>query len=148
MSTTPKMNMSLSEIFDVELTQTDKSLEVLQIEAKAESIDTLEIQRKYVKDNIVKLIEKGTQALDNLTNIANSTESSRDFQVLNEMINTLVKTNMTLLECEVVHKPKLDAMSKGDSTTTNNTAVFVGSTTDLAKHLKESALSAISNSIK
>lgn len=146
--TTPKMNASLSEIFDIELTTTDKSLEVLEIEAKAQSIDSLEIQRKYVKDNLVKLIEKGNTVLDNLTVIANSTEASKDFAVVSDLINTLVKTNMTLLECEVVHKPKLEALSKGDSTTTNNTAVFVGSTTDLSKYLKDAQYAAITNTIK
>lgn len=144
--TTPKMNMSLSEIFDVELTQTDKSLDVLKIDAKAESIDSLEVQRKYVKNNIVELIEKGKLALDSMVTIANSTEQAKDFSVLTDIIKTLVDTNMTLLECEVVHKPKLE--KEQTNQTTNNTAVFIGSTTDLSKYLKESSIDVDSSNIK
>jgi len=142
MSITPNTNKALSDIFDVELTTTDKSFDELQIAAKADSIDSLETQRKYVKDNIIALLEKGSLLLDNLTNIANSTEASKDFQVAAGIIDTLVKTNMTLLECEVVHKPKLDpaTLQNNVGQITNNTAVFVGSTTDLSKYLKESAL--------
>ena len=147
MSITPNMNKSLSDIFDVELTTTDKSADELAIVAKADSIDSLETQRKYVKDNIVALLEKGSLLLDNLTNIANSTEASKDFQVAASIIDTLVKTNMTLLECEVAHKPKIDPASLQNNVgqITNNTAVFVGSTTDLSKYLKESALKINSN---
>lgn len=136
--TTPKMNMSLSEIFDVELVQTDKSLEVLKLDAKAEHIDSLEIQRKYVKDNIVKLIEKGQSAIDDMKTIATSTEEGKDFAVLNTMIKTMVDANMSLLECEVAHKPKLD-QANGKEAASNNTAVFVGSTTELSKYLKNSS---------
>ena len=141
MSITPNTNKSLSDIFDVELTTTDKSLDELKIAAKVDSIDTLELQRKYVKDNIVALLEKGSLLLDNMTNIANSSELSKDFQVAAAIIDTLVKTNMTLLDCEVAHKPKLDPASLTNTgQITNNTAVFVGSTSDLSKYLKESAL--------
>jgi hypothetical protein len=132
---TPNTNKSLSDIFDVELTTTDKSIGELAIAAKVESIDSLELQRKYVKDNIITLLEKGSILLDNLTNIANSTEASKDFQVAADLIDTLVKTNMTLLDCEVAHKPKIDKEQQPGQVT-NNTAVFVGSTSELSKYLK------------
>lgn len=139
--TTPKMNMSLSEIFDVELTQTDKSLETLKIEAKSESIDSLESQRDYVKKNIVALIEKGNTALDNLTIIANSTESYKDFAVVSDMIKTLVDTNITLLDCEVAHKkPAVDNNKPVGDTVHNNTVAFVGSTSELSKYIKSLSL--------
>lgn len=140
---TPNVNRSLSDIFDVELTQTDKSIDELKIAAKVVSIDSLETQRDYVKANIVALIEKGNTALDNMTTIANSTEAGKDFKVVADMITTLVNTNMTLLDCEVVHKPSIDpATLTGQNSVgqiTNNTAVFVGSTSDLSKYLKNAA---------
>lgn len=137
---TPNMNKSLSEIFDVELTSTDKTVEELKIEAKKKDIDSLEERRQYVKDNLVELIEKSKTLLDNMSNIANSTEASKDFDVANKIISTLVETNMTLLECEVIHKPvenQLPALTKDNQgQVTNNTAVFVGSTAELSRYLK------------
>jgi len=139
---TPNINKSLSDIFDVELTHTDKSEGELKIAAKIDSIDTLETQRAYVKANIVALIEKGNNALDSMITIANSTEAGKDFTVVSDMIKTLVNTNTTLLECEVAHKPNNDPLAINQQNSvgqiTNNTAVFVGSTSDLSKYIKES----------
>lgn len=141
---TPNMSKSLSDIFDVELTQTDKSIDELKITAKVDSIDSLEMQRKYVKDNIIALIEKGKTALDSITQIAISTEAAKDFTVVSDLIKTLVGTNMTLLECEVVHKPKIEpGQANSVGQITNNTTVFVGSTSDLSKYIKEASIPAI-----
>lgn len=147
---TPNVNKSLSDIFDVELTQTDKSENELIIAAKVNSIDSLETQREYVKANIIALIEKGNTALDSMITIADSTEVGKDFKIVTEMITVLVATNMTLLDCEVAHKPTVDPKALTQNSigqVTNNTAVFVGSTSDLSKYLKEAALSPAINVI-
>jgi hypothetical protein len=135
---TPNVNQSLSDIFDVELTQTDKSIGELKISAKVDSIDSLETRREYVKGNIISLIEKGIVALDSLTTIANSTELSKDFGEVTKLIKTLVDTNMTLLECEVIHKQPIGQSDTSAQSVTNNT-VFVGSTSDLSKYIRESS---------
>lgn len=148
--TTPNVNKSLSDIFDITLTDTDKSLDELKITAKSDSIDSLEKQREYVKANIIALIEKGTKALDNVIKIAESTEVAKDFNAVTDLLKTLVDTNMTLLECEVVHKPKIDPTQPPATATeqiTNNT-VFVGSTQDLAALLKNPAGSTYQNIIE
>lgn len=139
---TPNMNKSLSEIFDIELTNTDKSIGELKIDAKAESIDSLETQRNYVKKNIVALIEKGSDLLNNIIQVANSSESAKDYKAATDMVKTLVETNMTLLECEVVHKPTLDTMSIGTPISEDGKTVFSGSTSDLARYIKDVAKSA------
>lgn len=145
------MNKSLSDIFDIELTQTDLSVGELKIAAKSDSIDSLETQREYVKKNIVSLIEKGITLLDKMSEIANSTEESKDFAGVTTMIKTLVETNMTLLECEVVHKPAIETSQNSAGQVTTNNTVFVGSTTDLSKYLKEhnplSSIEVIQNKI-
>lgn len=137
--TTPNINKSLSDIFDINLVDTDKSIDDLKITAKAESIDSLEKQREYVKKNIVALIEKGTKALDKVIQIAEATEVAKDFNAVTDLLKTLVETNMTLLECEVAHKPKIDPNQPPSSVTEQitNTTVFVGSTQELAAFLKK-----------
>lgn len=134
--TTPNVNKALSSIFDVEFTTADTSIEELKIQAKSDSINSLENRREYVKSNIVALLEKGKIVLDELSTIATSTEQSKDFKVVSELIKVLVDTNMTLLECEVIHKP-IDSM-ESLSQVTNNTAVFVGSTSELSALIKKS----------
>ena len=132
---TPKMNTALSDIFDIELLATDKPLAEIKAEVQVAEINSLEKQREYVKANLIKLIERGMTAVGDLNIIANSTEKSRDFEVLGGMIKTLVETNVELLNLEVAHKPKSEQGSQ-EATTINNNTVFVGSTKDLASYLK------------
>lgn len=142
---TPNVNKSLSDIFDINLSTTDKTIDELKISATNASIDSIESQRDYVKKNLISLIEKGTKALDSVINIAESTEVAKDFSVVSELLKTLVATNMTLLDSEVVHKTKNETAQAAIAQTTNNTAVFVGSTNDLSEYLKNSALTSIIN---
>jgi hypothetical protein len=142
---TPKMNQSLSDIFDIELTQTDKPLTEIKAEAQAKEIDSLEKQREYVKSNLIKLIERGMNSLADLNTIANASERSRDFEVMAGLIKTLVDTNIELLNVEVAHKPKLNIDSKQEASTINNNTVFVGSTKELASFLSKNNANVIEN---
>ena len=140
--TTPKVESSLSSIFNVELQEVDPNRSVTELKdaAKAAEIDSLEAQRKYVKDNLVKIIERGMTAMSDLNTIANSTEKSRDFEVMSTLMKTLVETNVELLNVEVAHKPKINAPGSAgqEATTINNNTVFVGQTKDLAAYLRSS----------
>lgn len=140
---TPKMDNNLSQIFGTEpstVLDETKSLVEAKAEAKSADIITLEKQREYVKSNMIKLIEQGMDSLADLRLIAQSSEKSRDFEVLSTMIKTLVESNEALLNIEVAHKPKVDpaAMLQGTGNTMvqNNTTVFVGSTNELGSWLK------------
>ena len=139
--TTPKMNTALSSIFDVELQEVNPNSSIAEIKADAVAAEivSLESQREYVKSNLVKLIERGMTAVADLNTIANSTEKSRDFEVMSGLIKTLVETNVELLNVEVAHKPKPGpAQGNQEATTINNNTVFVGQTKDLAAYLKSS----------
>lgn len=134
---TPNTAKSLSDIFDIELTNTEKSISELKIVATTESIDSTEKQREYVKNNIISIIEKGTLALDEMVRISKSSESNKDYKVLIDMVKTLVDTNVHLFDIEFAHKPKdIKDDLDNNNLTQNNTTVFVGSTSDLSKHLK------------
>jgi len=138
---TPKMNNKLSEIFGTEpstVLDEERSLADVRTSAIADSIDSLESQREYVKGNIVKLLEVGMTALSDLQTIANATEKSRDFEVLGGLIRTLADTNVQLLDLEVAHKPNQQKQPDGTPTqmVQNNTTVFVGSTKELGDWLK------------
>lgn len=150
---TPNMSKTLSEILgvDLDLTTTDKTHTELKIIATNEATDSLESQREYVKKNIVSLIEKGVAALDEMLAVAKSTEVGKDYKVASDMIAALVDHNITLLDAEVAHKPKIDKEEISEKSlaniTTNNT-VFVGSTTDLGKHLRNNPISNSSNIVE
>lgn len=104
-----------------------------------------------VKESIEALIDKGSTALESLTDIAVAEESPRAFEVLNTMLGTLSDLSMKLVELEErkVKLKKLRRELSGESSeiqesgphTVNNSIVFVGTTDDLhdqiAKRLME-----------
>jgi len=141
--TTPKVQAALSSIFDVELQEVNPNSSVAELKANAGAAEivALESQREYVKANLVKLIERGMIAVGDLNTIANSTEKSRDFEVMSGLIKTLVETNVELLNVEVAHKPKPGVQpGSQEATTINNNTVFVGQTKDLAAYLRSSQI--------
>ena len=139
---TTNTDKALSEIFDVELTTTDKSVGELAIIAKAEEIDNVEKQREYVRKNMVALLEKGTAALETMISIAGSTESGKDFDVVSRLLKTMVESNAKLMELELAGKNVAPTVPNGvdapkqNASTINNTAYFVGTTADMAKYAK------------
>lgn len=138
------MNIALSEIFDVELTTTDKSVDEIKVDAKKADTETLEKQRDYVRGNMIELLEAGKTVLQNMTAIANSTESGKDFDVVTKLLKTLVESNAKLLEMEITGKhqnnpdvkPNQSLPSPQNAEQITNNTVFVGSTADLDIFLK------------
>jgi hypothetical protein len=81
------------------------------------------------------LIAKGTEAIDDMLAIARQSEKARDFEVAGNMIKTVVDASKELLE---VQKKMRDITGKKETVTQNiKNAVFVGSTTELLKAMKD-----------
>lgn len=95
---------------------------------------------EYARQNVYQLIEKGNEALEELSEIVRQTQNLKSFEVLNALIGTLTKSNKDLLELqkwnhEIKEKAKKsEEMKEPGSTITN---VFVGSTSDLQKMIEQ-----------
>tara|TARA_Y100000034_G_scaffold113358_1_gene148300 strand:- start:778 stop:1176 length:399 start_codon:yes stop_codon:yes gene_type:complete len=88
---------------------------------------------QYARENLYNLIERGNDGLEELLEIAKQSEHPRAFEVVGQMIDKLTTTNKELLN---LHKTKKDITTeKGPTNVTN--ALFVGSTTELQKMLKD-----------
>ena len=88
---------------------------------------------KYTRDNLYNLLERGQDAVEELLEIAKQSEHPRAFEVVGQLIGKLTETNKELMG---LHKTKKDlSTEKGPTNVTN--ALFVGSTSDLQKMLKE-----------
>ena len=88
---------------------------------------------QYARENLYNLIERGTDGLDELLEIAKQSEHPRAFEVVQQTIGQLTTTNKELLN---LHKTKKDIkVEKGGPTSVNNN-LFVGSTAELQKMLK------------
>jgi DNA polymerase III delta subunit len=138
-----KFNKTMESIFDVTPSSIDENDNEIQ-EYIPKSSDQelsqlldhdLKVDYEKTRDNIDLLISKGTEAVDNMLEIARQSEKARDFEVAGNMIKMLVESSKDLLE---VQKRMRDMTGKTDSGTTNiKNAVFVGSTAELLKAMKE-----------
>jgi hypothetical protein len=124
-----KLNQTLSEVLDVEPIdyQTTKIVEV-----KSPVEDDAEFARANIRD----LISKGNSAIDNLLQVANASEHPRAYEVAAGLIKNLGDLNKDLLEIQKRKRDLDPTQSKNNSTTNIDKAVFVGSTTELVKFLK------------
>ena len=88
---------------------------------------------RYTRENLYNLLERGQDAVEELLEIAKQSEHPRAFEVVGQLIGKLTETNNELMG---LHKTKKDlSTEKGPTNVTN--ALFVGSTSDLQKMLKE-----------
>ena len=95
--------------------------------------DDSETDFQYARENLYNLIERGTDGLEELIEIAKQSEHPRAFEVVQQTIGQLTSTNKELLN---LHKTKKDIkVEKGGPTSVNNN-LFVGSTAELQKMLK------------
>ena len=139
---TTQFNKQMEKIFDVSpsVIYDDNELqEFVPADSNHELSSLLDhdLQADYEKtrNNLDSLIEKGTDAIDSMLAIARESEKARDFEVAGNMIKTIVEASKELLE---VQKKMRDITGKKDSGTTNiKNAVFVGSTTELLRAMKD-----------
>ena len=124
------LNEKLSEALQIEPIPVTTT-EVVEVK------DTVEDDAEFARQNLRDLIEKGNDAADHIISVAKQSDHPRAFEVVAGMLKNLADMNKDLLE---VQKRKQDLQPK----TTNNTqnlnidkAVFVGSTAELLKQLKE-----------
>ena len=122
-----KLNQKLSEVLDVEPIE----FEILPAVLKTPVEDDSEFARQNIRD----LIEKGNTAIDSLLHVAKESEHPRAYEVAAALIKNLSDLNKDLLE---VQKRKRDLTGESQSAKNINVdkAIFVGSTTELVKFLK------------
>ena len=81
------------------------------------------------RENIHAIIQKGTGALDDIIILARASDSPRAFEVVSQLIKTLVDANKDLI---FLHKQLKDVEDAGGDTNIQNN-LFVGNTAELQK---------------
>ena len=100
--------------------------------------DDIESDYKYARENLYNAIERGSDALEELVELAKQSQSPRAFEIVGQMIKTLTDSNKDLLEIQKKVKDlKREEKSKGPNNVTN--ALFVGNTAELQKMLKDNS---------
>lgn len=91
---------------------------------------------EYSRRVLYDLIEKGTDALESMIEVARESEHPRAFEVLSGLIKNTADVNDKLLDLNKKHKDINTKERPAEGGTTNNN-VFIGSTTDLQRMLQD-----------
>ena len=113
-----------------EVVKTDRIVPVISTDDSGDS----ETDFQYARENLYNLIERGQDGLEEMLEIAKSSEHPRAMEVFGQLIGKLTETNKELLN---LHKAKKDISqdTSGPKNVSNN--LFVGSTAELQKFLKK-----------
>lgn len=131
----------LSEVFNSEKikvsepTEPYTNLEVISPKEIAnEKENTIATDFNTSRSNLHNLLIKGEEALKHSLEIAKQSEHPRAFEVVGNMIKQLADVNQQLLD---LHKQQADVgrIQKTETKTVNNN-VFIGSTNELNKIIK------------
>ena len=129
---------SLNEAFDV--SSEIVSSETEQIKPVQKEVDRIKTDTRkdyeYTRGNLYSLIEKGQEAVNGILELAQETEQARAYEVAGQLIKSVADATDKLLDLQKKLKDvEEESQSKGPTNVTN--ALFVGSTADLAKLLKQ-----------
>jgi len=95
---------------------------------------------EYSRANLYSLIEKGQEVLNGIMEVAGEGGSPRAYEVAGQLIKSVADTTDKLVDLQKkVRDLEEDSGNKTTNNVTNN-ALFVGSTSDLQKLLKQGFL--------
>jgi predicted S18 family serine protease len=134
-----EFDKKMTEIFDVTPTQMVEK-ETLPAVAKPQNENLkqdLTDAYEQSKDNLQDIIEQGKEAMQEILEIAKAGQHPRAFEVYGTLLKNMVDANKELLNIQKQIRD-IDETKKEKSSGTNiDKAIFVGSTTELAKLIKD-----------
>ena len=101
--------------------------------------DDAEKDYKYARAQLYSLIEKGQETLNGVMELAGESASPRAYEVAGQVLKSTADITDKLADLQKKMKDLDEDKPKGPSNVTNN-ALFVGSTSELSKMLKEGIL--------
>ena len=95
---------------------------------------------EYTRANLYSLIEKGQEAINGIMELAGESASPRAYEVAGQLIKSVADTTDKLADLQKKLKDLEDESTKQTTNNVTNNALFVGSTTELSKLLKQGFL--------
>ena len=94
---------------------------------------------EYTRGNLYSIIEKGQEAIDGILELAQETEQPRAYEVAGQLIKSVSDATDKLMDLQKKLKDVNEEDNKKSPTNVTN-ALFVGSTAELAKMIKQENL--------
>ena len=90
----------------------------------------------YARTNFYNIIETGTEALEQMLDVAKASEHPRAYEVVSTIMKTLVDANKDLVSMSAKKQESEEDKNPSEKAMTNNN-LFVGSTAELQQLLKD-----------
>ena len=131
----------MDKTFNITPTEVKKS-EVVEVEkAIPDRLTKNDIEKDYAytRGNLYSIIEKGQEAIDGILELAQESEQPRAYEVAGQLIKSVSDATDKLMDLQKKLKDVNEEDKKATPQNVTN-ALFVGSTADLAKMIKEQNL--------
>jgi hypothetical protein len=133
------LNKNLSEIFDVTPIEKVEALPVIKKELLPANDEVLEQDLgdayQQSKENLQGIIDQGKEAMEEILEIAKAGQHPRAFEVYGGLLKNMVDANKELLSIQKQMR-EMSGIKNETNQTNIDKAIFVGSTSELSKLLK------------
>ena len=119
---------------DVELVKKSKENKAID-----DSKDEIKKDYEYTRGNLYSIIEKGQEALNGVLELAQESDQPRAYEVAGQLIKNVSDATDKLLDLQKKLKDLEEDKTQKGPTTVNN-ALFVGSTTEVLKMIKNQSI--------
>ncbi len=119
--------------------------DALNIEADIRTERVIDIDKDVQKDydfvrgELYNVIEKGQEALSGALDVANNTDHPRAYEVTGQLVKSVSDAAEKLIDLQKKMQD-IEEGPKSKQKVTNNNALFVGSTAELSKLIKQGLL--------
>ena len=131
----------LNDTFNITPTEVEVDSTQVSVGVDKEKPDRLaksDVERdyEYTRGNLYSIIEKGQEAINGILDVAEQSDMPRAYEVAGQLIKSVSDATDKLMDLQKKLKDvNKEEETKGPTNVTN--ALFVGSTADLQKMLKE-----------
>tara|TARA_R100000458_G_scaffold28577_1_gene26046 strand:+ start:610 stop:1041 length:432 start_codon:yes stop_codon:yes gene_type:complete len=125
----------LNDAFGSEPSELQKHVEATKPSLKKSETEEVKQDYETSRAQLHSLVMKGQEAVDGILDVARASDHPRAYEVAGQLIKHVADTTDKLIDLQKKMK-ELDAEEKKGPTTVNN-SMFVGSTAELQKLLKQ-----------
>ena len=132
------MSNELDKAFDIveSVSEVTPEPEVKKPPKKVETIDQVQDDYEYARGNLYQLVDKGQEAVNGALDLAMSSDHPRAYEVAGQLIKHVGDVADKLM---ALQKDKKNVKEESAKKVVTNNSLFVGSTADLQKMLKNAS---------
>ena len=139
MSSYDPIDEALNTTSSIEVSTTPENGGIKRKDALKNVTDDVDKDYEYTRSNLYSLIEKGQESLNGIMELAGESASPRAYEVAGQLIKSVADSTDKLMDLQKKMKDIDEESTKTQNNVTNN-ALFVGSTSELSKLLKQGIL--------